>query len=82
MLAPAREVPMSIELSKEARYQAIVSIECYFRENMEEKIGNITAAAPLNFLLEESGSHDLQPCRGRSAGAAAYARDRARHRDP
>ncbi len=46
---------MSIELSKEARREAIVSIERYFRENMEEKIGNIAAAALLNFMLEEVG---------------------------
>lgn len=46
---------MSIELSKEARREAIASIERYFRENMEEKIGNIAAAALLNFMLEEVG---------------------------
>jgi uncharacterized protein (DUF2164 family) len=46
---------MDIELAKEARTQAVVSIERYFRENMEERIGNIQAAALLNFLLEEIG---------------------------
>ncbi|MDB5847009.1 MAG: hypothetical protein JWP29_761, partial [Rhodoferax sp.] len=34
---------MTIEISKEARKEAIESIERYFRENMEEKIGNIAA---------------------------------------
>ena len=34
---------MSIELSKEARAQAIASIERYFNENMEQRIGNIAA---------------------------------------
>lgn len=42
-----------IELGKEVRAQAVGSIERYFRENMEERIGNIQAAALLNFFLEE-----------------------------
>ena len=46
---------MSIEITKEARKQAIASIERYFQENMEEKIGNITAGALLGFFLEEVG---------------------------
>jgi uncharacterized protein (DUF2164 family) len=44
---------MAIELSKEDRVQAIASIERYFRENMDEKIGNVTAGALLGFFLEE-----------------------------
>jgi uncharacterized protein (DUF2164 family) len=47
---------MTIELSKEQRAQAVGSIERYFRENMEERIGNIQAAALLNFFLEEVGA--------------------------
>ncbi|CAN5316934.1 DUF2164 domain-containing protein [soil metagenome] len=46
---------MTIEISKEARQQAISSIERYFRENMEERIGNIAAGALLGFFLEEVG---------------------------
>lgn len=46
---------MSIELSKEDRAQAVASIERYFRENMEEKIGNIAASGLLGFILEEIG---------------------------
>ena len=46
---------MTIELSKEDRAQAISSIERYFRENMDEKIGNVTAGGLLGFLLEEIG---------------------------
>lgn len=46
---------MTIELSKEARKEAITSIERYFRENMEEPIGNIAAGALLGFFLEEVG---------------------------
>ena len=46
---------MTIEISKEARQQAVASIERYFQENMEERIGNIAAAALLGFFLEEIG---------------------------
>ena len=46
---------MAIELAKEARQQAIASVERYFRENFEERIGNIAAGALLGFMLEEIG---------------------------
>jgi len=46
---------MSIELNKEARAEAIKSIERYFEENMEERIGNVAAGALLNFFVEEVG---------------------------
>ena len=46
---------MTIEIPKEARKEAIASIERYFRENMEERIGNIAAGALLGFILEEIG---------------------------
>ena len=46
---------MTIKLSKEAHKDAVSSIERYFRENMEEPIGNISAGALLNFFLEEVG---------------------------
>jgi len=46
---------MPIELSKEDRAQAIASIERYFRENMDERIGNIAAGALLGFFVEEIG---------------------------
>ena len=46
---------MSIELSKEVRKEAVASIERYFLENMEEKIGNIAAGALLGYFLEELG---------------------------
>jgi uncharacterized protein (DUF2164 family) len=46
---------MTIEISKEARKEAVASIERYFRENMDEKIGNVTAGALLGFFLEELG---------------------------
>ena len=46
---------MAIEIPKELRTQAISSIERYFVENMDEKIGNIAAAALLGFFIEEIG---------------------------
>lgn len=46
---------MPIELQKEDRKQVIASIQRYFKENMSEQIGNITADALLGFFLEEIG---------------------------
>ncbi len=46
---------MTIELSREVRDEAVKSIERYFLENMEQKIGNIAAAGLLGFFLEEIG---------------------------
>jgi len=46
---------MTIELNKESRKEAIASIERYFRENMDEPIGNLAAGALLGFFLEEVG---------------------------
>ncbi|TVT60430.1 MAG: DUF2164 domain-containing protein [Azoarcus sp. PHD] len=46
---------MTIELNKDIRAEAIASIERYFRENMDEPIGNIAAGALLGFFIEEIG---------------------------
>jgi uncharacterized protein (DUF2164 family) len=46
---------MAIELPKEAKKEAIASIERWFEEEREERIGNIAAGALLNFMLEEIG---------------------------
>jgi uncharacterized protein (DUF2164 family) len=46
---------VTVEIPKDARKEAIASIERYFQENMEEKIGNIAAAGLLNYFLEEIG---------------------------
>jgi uncharacterized protein (DUF2164 family) len=46
---------MAVELSKEDRKQAMDSIERYFQEYMEEKIGNIAAIGLLDFILREIG---------------------------
>ncbi|HQY70724.1 MAG TPA: DUF2164 domain-containing protein [Pseudomonadales bacterium] len=46
---------MAIELPKEIRTRAVGSIQRYFRENMEEPIGNMDAEALLDFFLQEIG---------------------------
>lgn len=46
---------MAIELPKPARAQAIASIERYFLEHMDERIGNVAAGGLLGFFLEEIG---------------------------
>ena len=46
---------MSIELSKEARADAMASIQQYFERNMPEPIGEMPAGLLLNFFLEEIG---------------------------
>lgn len=46
---------MSITLPKPARDQAIASIERYFLEERDERIGNIAAGALLGFFLDEVG---------------------------
>jgi uncharacterized protein (DUF2164 family) len=46
---------MPIELTKEAREDAIRSIQKYFATDMEEPIGNVAAGALLGFFLEEIG---------------------------
>lgn len=46
---------MTIEISPEIRKEAITSIQRYFEENREEKIGNLAAGALLSFFLEELG---------------------------
>jgi uncharacterized protein (DUF2164 family) len=46
---------VSIELSKEARADAIASIQQYFERNLPEPIGELPAGLLLNFFLEEVG---------------------------
>lgn len=46
---------MNIELSKQARADAIASLQRYFEENMPEPIGDLPAGLLLNFFLEEIG---------------------------
>jgi uncharacterized protein (DUF2164 family) len=51
----SQTIAMPIELPKEARQQAITSIERYFREHMDEPIGNVAAGGLLSFFLQEIG---------------------------
>jgi uncharacterized protein (DUF2164 family) len=44
---------MAIELDKEARKEAIASIERWFQDERDERVGNIVAGALLGFFLEE-----------------------------
>lgn len=46
---------MPIEIAREDRRQAVESIMRYFAENMEERIGNVSAGALLGFFIEEIG---------------------------
>lgn len=46
---------MTIEISKEASKAAVESIERYFRQNMDEPIGNMAAAELLQYFLAELG---------------------------
>ncbi|MGO9438306.1 MAG: DUF2164 domain-containing protein [Terracidiphilus sp.] len=46
---------ITIELSKQARAEAIASIQRYFRDEMPEPIGELPAGLLLNFFLEEIG---------------------------
>jgi uncharacterized protein (DUF2164 family) len=46
---------MPIELDRDVREEAVQSIQRYFNEHMEERIGNIQAGALLSFFLEEIG---------------------------
>jgi uncharacterized protein (DUF2164 family) len=46
---------MTIELSKQARAEAVASIQRYFREELPEAIGELPAGLLLNFILEEIG---------------------------
>jgi len=46
---------MPIEITTEARKEAIRSIERYFHENMDKPIGNLAAGALLGYFLEELG---------------------------
>lgn len=44
-----------IELPKKAKADAILSIERYFTDHTDQRIGNIAAGALLSFFVEEIG---------------------------
>jgi uncharacterized protein (DUF2164 family) len=43
----------AIEISKEARAEAVASIQRYFEENLPERIGTLPAGMLLDFFLQE-----------------------------
>jgi uncharacterized protein (DUF2164 family) len=48
-------VTAQLDLTKEARTQAIASIQRYFEENLDNPIGNLPAGNLLDFFMEEIG---------------------------
>jgi len=46
---------VTIEIDKDARAEALRSIERWFSENRDEPIGNVAAGGLLGFFLEEIG---------------------------
>ena len=46
---------MTIELSRQARADALASLQRYFEENMPEPIGHLPGGLLLDFFLEEVG---------------------------
>jgi uncharacterized protein (DUF2164 family) len=66
----------TVELSKQARADAIASIQRYFKEELPEPIGDLPAGLLLNFFLEEIG-----PAIYNQAIAGAQARIAARVAD-
>jgi len=46
---------MAIELPRELRQQLVQSIERYCRDELDHPVGNIAAAALLNYMLAEIG---------------------------
>lgn len=46
---------MTIELKPQDREQAILSIQRYFQEHLETRLGNVAAGGLLSFLIEEVG---------------------------
>ena len=64
---------MAIQLSAEARKQAIASIRRYLDEHLETEVSDLQATALLNFFLEELGPSAYN--QGVSE-AQAYLRDR------
>jgi uncharacterized protein (DUF2164 family) len=64
---------MNIEISPQARHQAVASIERYFAQQLQQRIGNVEAAALLAFFLE-----DIAPVVYNQAVADAQERLQAR----
>ena len=73
---------MTIEIPKEARQQAVASIERYFQENMRGEDRQHRRVGAARLLSRRDRAAGLQPGGRRRAGAAGGARRRARHRVP
>ncbi|HEY6490769.1 MAG: DUF2164 domain-containing protein [Terracidiphilus sp.] len=65
----------TVELPKQARADAIASIQRYFHEEMPEPLGDLPAGLLLNFLLEEIGpaiyNQAIADAQARMAGRVA-----------
>jgi len=48
-------VSKNVEISKQARTEAIASLKRYSRENLPEPLGDLAAGLLLDFFLEEVG---------------------------
>jgi uncharacterized protein (DUF2164 family) len=46
---------VAIEIAKQARAEAIASLQRYFEENMPEPLGELAAGLLLSYFLEEIG---------------------------
>ena len=46
---------MAIELDRDARAEAVRSIERYFEQELDQRIGNLAAGSLLSYFLEEIG---------------------------
>ena len=61
---------MTIQLQKDVHAQAISSIERYFRENRQEKIGNVGAGGLLGYFVEEIAPPAAAPARALDPAAS------------
>ncbi|BBU63728.1 hypothetical protein MSC49_36630 [Methylosinus sp. C49] len=46
---------MAIEIPKDSAKEAVLSLQRYFKENMDNEIGNLVAEGLLQFFVEEIG---------------------------
>jgi uncharacterized protein (DUF2164 family) len=46
---------VAIELNKQAKAEALASLQRFLDENLDERVGNVAVGALLNFFVEEVG---------------------------
>src|SRR5688572_18032106 len=68
-----KDLTMKIQLSDEARKQAITSLRRYFSAELDQEIGDLKASLLLDFVLVEIGPSIYN---GAITDAQAYLRDR------